>query len=291
MPLTSNLPSGQPLESIRSQRLFASDFYEIKNWGFDFSPENGRTQGYNDCLCLVFVRQGYFAVDLANRTYELHTGHVIVEKADYAYRLRPATGSCSIFNFTADFYEQFVEDYGLRYSSFFANPNLLTVMLTTSPATDYLHHQILTHLARTDRLELDCLVLDLVRQVVERLENRLLTEPITPTWKAFHLTTIEQAKAYLHSQFNQAISLLDLASHCCISPFHLSRLFKESTGYSPHQYLVTVRLTHAERLLRNSTAPIADVCFSSGFNSTEHFATAFKQHYNLNPTQYRKQER
>ena len=213
---------------------------------------------------------------------------MVVEKADYTYRLRPATGVCSIFNFTAAFYEQFIEDYSLRHASFFANPNWLTLMLTTSPAIDYLHHRILHGGPTMDALERDCLVFDLVRQVVERLENHALTEPVPDALKTFHLTTIEQAKDYLNREFSQAISLLDLASHCCVSPFHLSRLFRECTGYAPHQYVVGVRLAHAERLLEQSTLPVTDVCYASGFNSPEHFATTFRQHYKLSPTQYRK---
>ena len=287
----SNLFDNQPVEPIWSQHLYQSDFYEIKSWAFDLAGQYQTSEGYNDCFCLVFVNNGRLAVDLATKAYDLHTGHVIVEKADYTYRLRPATGSCSIVNFSADFYKQFIEEYRLRYSSFFANPNLLTLMLTTSPTIDYLHHQILHTLHQAGKLELDHLVLDLVQQVVERVENSPLTEPISSALKAFHLSSIEQAKAYLNSQFNRDLSLLDLASHCCVSPFHLGRLFKACTGYSPHQYLVRVRLTHAEQLLRQSTIPVADVCYSSGSNSLEHFATAFRQHYNLSPTQYRKQER
>ena len=285
----SHLTTSPPVAPIQSQCLFRSDCYEIKHWAYDFTGERGGIDGYNDCFCLVFINSGNFAVDLATRPYELHTGHVVVEKADYVYKLRPSAGICSIFNFTADFYEQFVDDYSLRHASFFANPNWLTLMLTTSPAIDYLHHCILNSGQAMDPLERDCLVFDLVQQVVERIENHALTEPMTSALKTFHLTTIEQAKDYLNREFNQTISLLDLASHCCVSPFHLSRLFRDGTGFAPHQYLVRVRLAHAERLLEQSTLPVADVCYASGFNSPEHFATAFRQQHKLSPTQYRKQ--
>ena len=235
---TENRIDSLLVEPIQTQYIGQSNFYEIKQWAFDLTEQDGRSDGYNDCFCLVFINSGNFVVDLASQRYELHTGHVVVEKADYTYRLRPSTGICSIFNFTADFYEQFIEDYSLRHASFFTNPNWMTLMLTTSPAIDYLHHRILNSGPTMDPLERDCLVFDLVRQVVERLENHALTEPVPDALKTFHLTTIEQAKDYLNREFNKAISLLDLASHCCVSPFHLSRLFRECTGYAPHQYVV-----------------------------------------------------
>lgn len=274
---------------MQSRRLFQSDFYEIKRWEINLTPQRGRGEGYNDCFCLLFVHSGRLAVELAAQPYELYTGHVVVEKTDYAYKLRPTSAVCSIFNFSAAFYEQFIEEYGLRHSSFFANPNLLTLSLTTSPAIDYLHHQIVHTLRQASQLEMDCLVIQLVRQVVERVENRPLAELTAPPVKSFRLATIEQAKLYLNSRFNENISLVDLAGHCCVSPFHLSRLFKECTGYSPHQYLLTVRLTHAEQLLRQPALTVADVCYASGFNSPEHFAAAFQHKNHLSATQYRKQ--
>lgn len=161
-------------------------------------------------------------------------GHVLIEKANYKYRLHPARGACSILNFSADFYEQLQDEYRLRHSFFFGNPNLLTLDLKTSPAIDYLHYQLRQNGTAMARLERDQLVLDLVRQVLEQMENSSLTEPFSTAYKQFYLTTIEQAKEYLNREFHRDLSLLDLAGYCCVSPFHLGRLFKACTGYAPY---------------------------------------------------------
>jgi AraC-like DNA-binding protein len=84
---------------------------------------------------------------------------------------------------------------------------------------------------------------------------------------------------------------MQLAEYCYVSPFHFSRLFKTFTSASPHQFLLTVRLKQAELLLRNTTQPVADVAFSSGFNSIEHFTAAFKQKYKCPPAKYRETNR
>jgi transcriptional regulator GlxA family with amidase domain len=83
--------------------------------------------------------------------------------------------------------------------------------------------------------------------------------------------------------------LLQIATYCYVSPFHFSRLFKTFTSVSPHQYLLTLRLKNAELLLRNTAHPMADIAFTSGFNSVEHFTAAFKQKYNCPPATYRQQ--
>jgi len=50
---------------------------------------------------------------------------------------------------------------------------------------------------------------------------------------------------------------------------------------------LNIRLHHAEMLLKNSSLPIADIGFSSGFNSVEHFTTAFRLQYNTAPSKFR----
>ncbi|MBC8151597.1 MAG: helix-turn-helix transcriptional regulator, partial [Bacteroidetes bacterium] len=235
-----------------------------------------------------FVKKGGFRIDLATKGYEMHTGHVVVEKADYQYRLYPATGQCSIVNFSPTFYELLTAEYDLKNSFFFGNANLLSLLLTSSPTIDYLHYQIVSSTQTAAKLTIDNLVLELVQHILRLIENNVFANEVAPSLQKNHLTTVEKAKEYMQAHFSEDISLLELSNRCCVSPFHLCRIIKQFTAYSPHQYLMTLRLMHAERLLRNTSVPIVDVCFSSGFNSIEYFATVFKQHYNRNPTQYRK---
>ena len=136
---------------------------------FQSGGRGGVTRRLNDCFCLVFVNRGRFAAKLATKEYDLHTGHVLVEKANHDYRLRPATGACSILNFGVDFYEELRNEYGLHQSFFFDNPNLLTLSLKTSPTIDHLHCLVWQSGRQMDWLERDQFLLDLVRQVFECL--------------------------------------------------------------------------------------------------------------------------
>jgi AraC family transcriptional regulator len=278
-----------PLESIVSQNLFVSDFYEVKNWAFDNLDDRKISEGYNDCFCLVFVRKGNFLLDVLPKTYDLHTGHIMVEKPDYEYRLRPARGKCSIFNFTDLFYDQLTDDYDLKKSFFFSNNAMLSLLLKSSAEIDYLHFQVMKSIGNAGKLEVDNLVLELTQYIIACITNKPLEGELPLSLRKNHITTVEKAKEYMNENFSSDISLRDLAEHCCVSPFHFSRIFKKFTAYSPHQYLLNIRLKHAEMLVRNTTRPIADICFVSGFNSIEYFATSFRQKHKMNPTQYRKE--
>jgi AraC-like DNA-binding protein len=83
------------------------------------------------------------------------------------------------------------------------------------------------------------------------------------------------------------MSLMEIAEHCHVSAFHFSRIFKMFTACSPHQFLLTVRLKHAELLLKNTALPVMEIAFSSGFNSIEYFTAAFKNKYGYPPARFR----
>nr|MBU9936678.1 AraC family transcriptional regulator [Ferruginibacter sp.] len=98
--------------------------------------------------------------------------------------------------------------------------------------------------------------------------------------------TIDKAKQYLSETLTKNTSLEELASHCHISPFHFSRIYKAFTGYPVHQYLQLMRLKHAGMLLATAL-PVADIAFQSGFNSIDYFSAAFKKQYRLSPSAFR----
>ncbi len=268
--------------------LFESDFYHIKNWAFDRVGDHRLTQGYNDCFCLIFVKKGYYFFD-QHRKHDMRTGHLILEKGGYEYSLRPATGECTIINFTDTFYKQFVEDMNLQNVSFFSNPNIISQVLLASPEIEYLHFQLLKQCGNSGKLEMDNLVLELLYQTVDGFTRDPLRDELLPAHLTYHLAMIEQAKNYINENFRNDVSLYEISRYCCVSPFHFSRIFKKITTFSPYQYLYNIRLKHGEMLLKNSTILISEIALSCGFCSVEHFATAFKQRYQVSPTLYRKQ--
>jgi AraC family transcriptional regulator len=276
------------IPQLQLSYLFQSDFYEIKNWAFDFLEDRQGLKGFNDCFCLVYVKKGAYLFDYYKDHHDTHSGQMIIEKPNYMYRLRPANGECSIFNFTDAFYQQFIEDLNLKTSFFFANENLLSLTLKASPECEYLHFQILQNLQTIGKLEMDCLVMELLHHIVGIINNEKYAFEIDGALRKFHLPTVEQAKEYIHHHFTDDISLQEISTYSCVSPFHFSRIFKKITGFSPIQYLQSIRLKHSEMLLRNTSLPVTDIALSSGFTTGEYFATVFKQKYKTSPTQFRR---
>ncbi len=283
---TSILKSGK----VISDYLFKSDFYEIKTWAFDFGIDKSKAKGNNDCFCVIFMRTGNFGFDAMKDTYAMHNGHLLIVKPDYEYLLHPNIGRCSILNFTIDFYHQLIDDLNLKYAYFFGNPNLQSLIQKSSPEMEYLHYQILKNTG-SGKLIMDNIIIELLKLVVNSITTPAINDEINFSSKKFHLSTIEKAKDYMNENFDSDISLFEISSYACVSPFHFSRIFKTFTSYSPHQYLQNIRIKHGEMLLKNSSASITEVSIQAGFASVEYFATAFRQKYHVSPTGFRKRYR
>lgn len=276
------------IEKVISRPLFVSDFYEIKHLGYDLVADKQIMAGFNDCLCMVYVKTGAFLLDYYVRSHDMPSGYILLDKPDYEYRIRASAATCTIFNFTDIFYQQYLSEINSKHAFFFSNQNLLSVMLKASPETDYLHYQIVSQLPNAGKLQMDNLVLELFDQVATTITNVSFEDEIKAFSKTYRLTAVEFAKEYINKNFSEDISLQEISTSSFISPFHFSRIFKKLTSFSPHQYLQNVRLKHAEMLLKCSSIPVSDIAFTSGFSSTAYFATAFKQKYKLSPVQYRK---
>ncbi len=85
---------------------------------------------------------------------------------------------------------------------------------------------------------------------------------------------------------NPELSVSHLASLCGVSDAHFRKLFKESQGTSPKQYLTELRISHAKRLLSERTATVSDIAEACGFASVYHFCRAFKLATGQTPTEF-----
>lgn len=277
-----------PHEAAQPEDIFRSDGYELKFWQYDTALEQQSVCGYTDRFCLTYVYSGNLMYDLFHRQYDLHTGYILIDKPQLEFRLPPAAGVSTIFRFYPDFYRQLLEEEGLRDNFFFANINLLSLVLRSVPEADYLHYRILKNRFRTEKLVLDTLVIDFLYCVLNIISDKRLQYTGDGRLRKYHMAAIERAKDYMHGNLSGDISLKDIAGEACISMFHFSRLFKEATSFSPLQYLLQVRLKHAGLLLKNTALSISEVAAAAGFKKPERFATTFRQTFHTAPNEYRK---
>lgn len=98
---------------------------------------------------------------------------------------------------------------------------------------------------------------------------------------------LSQVLDYIDAYLDRNIKLADLAQLLDMSPFHFSRLFKQSIGMTPHQYLSQQRVERAKQLLKKTDRLIIDIALECGFSSHSHLSKQFRQITGMTPKAYR----
>lgn len=98
---------------------------------------------------------------------------------------------------------------------------------------------------------------------------------------------IAKAKFYLKEHLDGPLDMLELVRELSVSYSKFRKLFKETTGQSPHQYHLNLRLDRAKELLGNSDLTISEVAYRSGFDSVFYFSRLFKKKNLVAPSNYR----
>lgn len=92
---------------------------------------------------------------------------------------------------------------------------------------------------------------------------------------------------YIDAHLGEEIMLVDLAGATGWSVRHFSRMFRQSTGQTPHSFIVRRRVDRAKDLLKTETLPLAEIALTCGFADQSHFTTSFRRMTGLTPLRWR----
>ena len=98
-----------------------------------------------------------------------------------------------------------------------------------------------------------------------------------------------RAKELISANLEGNLSTGDLARECSLSAGHFARAFRQSTGLSPHQWLVWCRVEKAHALLRDGGLSLAEIARACGFVDQSHFTRAYTRLRGISPGAWRRQ--
>lgn len=98
---------------------------------------------------------------------------------------------------------------------------------------------------------------------------------------------IKEAFSFIEQNFQNEISVEDIAASCGLNRSYFGKIFHENTGKSPQQFLISYRMTKAAELLKLTDLSIADIGNAVGYPNQLHFSRAFKNVYDTSPRQWR----
>ena len=91
----------------------------------------------------------------------------------------------------------------------------------------------------------------------------------------------------VHAKLDDQLTLNEMAQLVELSPAHFLRMFRKSTGETPHQFVLRKRIERAKEMLRAPEARVLDVAVACGFKTQQHFARVFRGICGASPTEYR----
>ena len=102
---------------------------------------------------------------------------------------------------------------------------------------------------------------------------------------------IKEAIHYIEQNFQNDISIEEIASVCGINRSYFGKIFHSSIGRSPQEFLMHYRMAKATELLKLTSLSIAEIGSAVGYENQLHFSRAFKSIYGLSPREWRNQHK
>jgi AraC family transcriptional regulator len=100
---------------------------------------------------------------------------------------------------------------------------------------------------------------------------------------------LRRIQELVEARLEDDLSLDEMAQSVGLSTAHFARVFRKSTGETPHQFVLRQRLERAKAMLRVPDARVLDVAVACGFKTQQHFAQVFRDVWGVSPTYYRRE--
>jgi AraC family transcriptional regulator len=98
---------------------------------------------------------------------------------------------------------------------------------------------------------------------------------------------LRKIEDYVRSHLAESISIGKMGELAELSPFHFARVFKQTTGMTPLQFVTRERMLQAQKLIRETSRSLIEIALEVGYTSPSHFTQVFRRAVGVAPTQFR----
>ena len=182
--------------------------------------------------------------------------------------------------FVLENYINILYEYGIDVSKMFVNDifvQIYEILFSMGISEIEFDFTTVAAVRSSDKL------LDLSLAYVDTVRDYFNKKDIRPQYQL-----VENAKKYIHDNYNKDISLNDVSDYVFVSSAYLSRIFKRITGVKFIDYLTEVRIEKAKELLKNSDYKVYDICDMIGYKNNNYFVALFREKMGMTPLEYRK---
>lgn len=102
---------------------------------------------------------------------------------------------------------------------------------------------------------------------------------------------IQEAVTFMEQNYHRELTVEKIADVCKLNRSYFSKLFRDSMGCPPQEFLIRLRLSKAAEQMQTTEASIGDIAAACGYPNQLHFSRAFKQRYGVSPRTWRVQNK
>jgi AraC family transcriptional regulator of arabinose operon len=144
----------------------------------------------------------------------------------------------------------------------------------------------LIHISMEDSLTrdalADCTLTELLIRIIQTQKLQLVDNHQIGDGRFVHVMQ------YIRSHLSEHINVHTLSQQACMSKSNFFRIFKDTFGLSPVDFIIRERIELAKKLLKRPATTISEVCLRSGFNNLNYFIRLFKRLEGVTPGSYLK---
>ena len=119
--------------------------------------------------------------------------------------------------------------------------------------------------------------------------TRSAAQLYTPKHSKLRDFYIKESLTFIEQNFQNDISVEDIASVCGLNRSYFGKIFKDAVGKSPQEFLLNYRMIKATELLKLTSLSVSDIGNAVGYPNPLHFSRAFKNVYGVSPRTWRSQ--
>jgi AraC-like DNA-binding protein len=257
-------------------QLFATGYQEVTEQDYYW---DGMKRIDGPLYLFQYTVSGFGHFRLGEQTHEIHAGTAFLAEipGDHHYCLPRASDHWSFY---------FVL-FRQRHLQGLWNELLQTVGFTPSfePSSAVVRTlQSLYAEARSNRIRSSYQASSLIYGfMMELLQSSTAQQQEKANWPP----PIKQAAAYMEAEFHRLQSLDDVAGAAGLSKYYFTRMFTQTTGISPMDYVTKLRIEKAVQLLRSSPLTVEEIAYAVGYASGSYFSKVFRSRVGFPPADFR----
>jgi len=168
---------------------------------------------------------------------------------------------------------------------------IITTLDSRSPLIESMARMAFDELQRDDDVAATNLYADsLANLLAIQLLREYSSDRLPPAKQYVNGLTNKRLKLVLdliESDLSEDLSLKVLASAAGLSEYHFFCFFKQSTGLTPHQYVISQRIERAKELLQQTQMTVTEIAYLLGFSTPAHFTHHFRRKTGITPREMR----